>query len=457
MLLVTEAPCHRLTSTTTTTKTTSTFISLEVPVVTVTAEEEGEDPVEFVPSTSPEKLNYFVSEEPVSFQDFLLDNNDLTTSMIPLPPPMDESMDTEVLLTDHHTECSNTDDPKKAMNLKCCRRPYNGHTFSVSPNQVVNITSIVDYSKFSVRHLVNEFELHSKGSGGSSGESTNALEILSHKTVRSPHRTKVRAKLLDNCDTDYTSSEDNQESDSVPILPQFPDSHAVHTGTMSLRDFQTNKSSKKVEKLGCLPFFRKYSSSMSKSSQNKNAVGPGGSHTKNSSGSKSRKGKLMEKLSSESGDCISPLEQLPAKYQSTGVVKQRLEAFEAKASPHSKHQLFFRSHNRSHSATGSSGSLQFESLGHLSQRKSSMPQLGSRSSEFDSPTFQRLPIIQSSSDRKASLDSNGLFKSFPCPMVRGFQNSGSKSFFSTSPNSSSRVQHGSTHPLNLLPRTPTLT
>lgn len=46
-------------------------------------------------------------------------------------------------------------------NLKSCRHPFNGHTFSVSPNQVLNITSLADLTKCSVRHLVNEFELFS--------------------------------------------------------------------------------------------------------------------------------------------------------------------------------------------------------------------------------------------------------------------------------------------------------
>lgn len=363
---------------------TTPTCTLEIPEVTVTADDEAS--IEFMPIEP--SLNYFVHDEQKSnFEPSLLENDPDTSSLcmtsIPPPPPLEEDeadevqMDTTEFLSQHQPECSSTEESKKAMNLKCCRRPYNGHTFSVSPNQVVNITSIVDCSKFSVRHLVNEFEQQSKGSigGGSSGDSTNTLEILSHKSARSPQRTKVRIRPLNNCDTDYTSGEDNQEesNDMVPILPQLMIGTSTASGVTSLRDLQTTKSSKnKGEKLGCLPFFRKYSS-VSKSSQNSK---------KSEGGDKSRKGKILDTVAklSENGDCM---EQLPAKYQSTGVVKQRLEAFEAKAvPPNSKHQLFFRSHNRSHSATGSTvpgspGSLQFDSLAHLSQRKSSMPQLTS--------------------------------------------------------------------------------
>jgi len=353
------------------------------------------------------------------------------------------------------------DDSKKVMSLKCCRRPYNGHTFSVSPNQVVNITAFVDHSKFSVRHLVNEFELHSNRLNQpvcvpDCSTESKTIDTPGYLSLgRNVARGKVR-KHFDRGDTDY-SSEDNQESESLPILSTVQDDdfrHSIHA----------ERPSKKVEKLGCLPFFRKYSSLSSKSSLSKNVVSPSpAQHVKKNSAERSRdkpkdkgpkcKGKILEAVAKlKDGDELSSLEQNACKFQSTGVVKQRLEAFEAKAVPLSKHQLFFRSHNRSHSATGAST---FETISQLSQRKTSMPHLETRNLDFDSPPFShRIPLVQVT-DRKSSLDSNNLYKSNPC--VRGFQNTGGKSFFSTSPGTTSRQQHGSTHPLNLLPRTPTLT
>jgi hypothetical protein len=413
--------------------------------------------------TPEEELMTYLSSEDVPIiteEETVPLHGSITTSSLPaldLPEETQPNSELDTTIIDSQVP----EDSKKIMSLKCCRRPYNGHTFSVSPNQVVNITAFVDHSKFSVRHLVNEFELHSNRLNQincvseCSGESPENYALSS---VRSVTRGKVR-KHFDRGDTDY-SSEDNQESESLPILSGMRNEDLKPS-------LPVEKPHKKAEKLGCLPFLRKYSSLSSKGSLSKNVVSPSpAQHVKKASADRSRdkpkekgpkcKGKIMETVAKlKDGDGLSALEQNPCKYQSTGVVKQRLEAFEAKSVPLSKHQLFFRSHNRSHSATGASASLQFETLSHLSQRKTSMPHLDSRHSDFDSPPFShRIPLVQIP-DRKASLDSNSLYKSNPC--VRGFQNTGSKSFFSTSPGSTSRQQHGSTHPLNLLPRTPTLT
>jgi len=53
--------------------------------------------------------------------------------------------------------------PENKVVLKSARHPFNGHMFSVSPNQVINISSVTDNLRPRVRHLVSEFESHNNG------------------------------------------------------------------------------------------------------------------------------------------------------------------------------------------------------------------------------------------------------------------------------------------------------
>jgi hypothetical protein len=170
-------------------------------------------------------------------------------------------------------------------------------------------------------------------------------------------------------------------------------------------------------------------------------------------------------------------------FQKTGVVKQRLEAFEAKSVP-TLEQYNSRSHNRSHSATGSPSStinmfckdptVDRFSIGH--RRKSSMPHLNSNALIHESSQSNPSINLTATSlfNRKGSLDSNTLFRSIPNMSsrsftVRGFQSPSSQTLSSKFPFSSTRhhrnafgfntassgtrQQHGSTHPLKLLPQT----
>lgn len=359
---------------------------------------------------------------------------------------------------------------RKSISLKCCRKPFNGHTFSVSPNQVINISSVLD-SKFSVRRLVNEFE----------SQSNSQL-----KSLLSPSSADNTAAS----NTGRVVVGDDNNKDDVSAQSSSYESDANSSG-------DDRVSSKKAEGFGCLSFLRRSTHHSFKSDRwqgkdnsNSALIDTPRSFKKGSGDSPCRSRDKLKEKSSYKAKLIGkwPIGHLTTSStenekpefhtMKTGVVKQRLEAFEAKSTiplpKQQQQQLFIRSHSRSHSATGTSSTYPYDNIDPLStyghQRKSSLPQLNNSSSpaavDYDSNSlphrFVSLP------DRKGSLDSS-VFRTFPnanCRSftVRGFQ-SNSKSLFTSSrsksnnvvgyspPSSGNRQQHGSTHPLTHLPTT----
>ena len=420
--------------------------------------------------------------------------------------------------------------------LKCCRRPFNGHTFSVSPNQVVNITSLGNLSKFSVRHLVNEFESHS---------SRNSLNIFPEATSPGSHTNSAMSDATNSASRkvprrrsrdshepaeDQTSKPDSiqdpslendssekQVSDSPAEV--IPNSDSVKPLAMDMSETRNGTDSSDSEAgVGCLTFLKAQhvspiaridrstieaaSNTISKlirSHQAKRSVDANRSREKlkdRGNRSKMRFSHPFSQLKDGSSDSRKQSEFKQTGnvtavgnvnsgvFQKTGVVKQRLEAFEAKSVTPSEQQCNHRSHNRSHSASGSSSSsLNISSkdaakdklsMGH--RRKSSMPHLNSCSLITDSS--QSAPSLNLTSstlfDRKGSLDSSNLFRTVPNAnnrpfTVRGFQPMSSQplstkfpfavgrhqrnSFGFNTSSTGTRQQHGSTHPLKLLPQT----
>lgn len=375
---------------------------------------------------------------------------------------------------------SPTESDRKSISLKCCRKPFNGHTFSVSPNQVINISTILD-SKFSVRRLVNEFESQSNRQLNS-----KLCHLENSAAMSTPNSIEI---------TTATLGEDSSKEDGSGQSTSSYESDANSSG-------DDRVTSKKAETFGCLVSFLRRnhhhnlkSERISKDNSSSLIETPR-SYRKSvgDSPSRSRDKSLKEKsYKAKSKWPVGPLtpstvenEKPEFHTMKTGVVKQRLEAFEAKSTiPLSKQQqsqqqqqhLFLRSHSRSHSATGTSTNYPYETIEPLTsyghQRKSSLPQLNNSQSSPPDYDSNSLPSRYHNHtacipDRKGSLDSSG-FRTFPnasCRSftVRGFQNN-SKSLFSSSrqksnnvvgfnpPASGNRQQHGSTHPLTHLPTT----
>jgi len=492
----------------------------------------------------------------------------------------------------------------KKVNIKCLGHPFNGHTFSVSPNQVVNISA----GKFSVRHLVNEFELHSSRSsmsslgGGASESNNNNNSSNPSAIIFEGEQMKFDSKSWSKRESESSGSENNMLNDGAASNNSSncnSDSNQsdgekdeitvneVTTTTVECTEDQVesqeppnlvpvvekvvSEQRKKPEKFAWAPFFRRNSSSTTKEihipsngsssgtvsapSGTKSSIGnlftgwhsnkkvgeapneakgkgKGKKHAEISSRAEiaakdevaAQNSKVLESFrcsgatTEDSGaienpiptaakvdedaenDCTLPTGNIhSAAYQSTGVVKQRLEAFEAKKVPSSDPvvvpsipcssglQPSTKSHIRSHSAvlssamqpiivpcnanvagttsTASDGEECSMSSTHGHQRKSSMPVLSCSNpdsgsvSEIESnatsaPSFNtaiavpniggphlRLPSTFLT-PRKGSLDSNTLFKTLPKTRnftVRGFQPpgsySGSSSLVSSGPKS----------------------
>lgn len=426
----------------------------------------------------------------------LVSNSSSTNSIKPLElnilPSLEEKLDDTKSPTSQ--DSPDSVNGRKSISLKCCRKPFNGHTFSVSPNQVINISSILD-PKFSVKRLVNEFESqssrqhHSFPSSSILGTSASDNIVATIESTSSPTplslarsgSSRVKSWILnDTCET--TNSTNSDEKDDGSAHSSSYESDANSSGD--------DHGSKKSDAFGCLSFLRrsshhsthfkadnftKDSSSITDSPRNFKKCGETPSRSRDKLKEKtSYKTKIKWPISEAFSNKQKENENNKLEFHNmkTGVVKQRLEAFEAKSTiPLSKQQLFIRSHSRSHSATGTSTTYLYESIEPLSyghQRKSSLPQLNNPSSEYDTSSLSsfphRFPIVNLP-DRKGSLDSS-VFRTFPnanCRSftVRGFQSS-SKSHFNSSRSKSnkggfnsvssgSRQQHGSTHPLTHLP------
>lgn len=421
-------------------------------------------------------------------------------------PTLEEKPDDPKSPTSQDSD-STENSSRKTISLKCCRKPFNGHTFSVSPNQVINISTVLD-SKFSVRRLVNEFESQSNRQlislsspssvpppGGNVVTESNAsisMDTCSPLVLTRSGSSRVKSWIMnETCEITNSSTQvDDKDEGSGQ-------SSSYESDPNSSGDDRVNK---KAEAFGCLSFLRrsshhnthfktdrfsKESSSLIDTPRSFKKTGDSPCRSRDKSKEKSSyKSKIKWPIGHlTSSDIFSNKlkenENNKPEFHTmkTGVVKQRLEVFEAKTTlPLTKQQqqhLFIRSHSRSHSAAGTSSTYPYETIEPLSsyghQRKSSLPQLNNSSSsaDYDSNSLpHRFPIL-SLPDRKGSLDSS-VFRTFPnanCRSftVRGFQ-SNSKSLFTSSrsksnsvgfnsPSSGNRQQHGSTHPLTHLPTT----
>lgn len=415
-------------------------------------------------------------------------NNNVKPLELNILPTLEEKPDDPKSPTSQDSDSTSS---RKNISLKCCRKPFNGHTFSVSPNQVINISSVLD-SKFNVRRLVNEFESQSNRQHNSLLSSTlipfttenNSTVSIDPTSPVGITRSNSRLKpwiMNDSCEVGNNSTGTEDKDDGSAQSSSY-ESDANSSGD--------DRVTKRSEAFGCLSFLRRNShhnshfkgdrftketSTLIDSPRcfKKSGDSPCRSRDKLKEKS-SYKTKMKWPISDVFSNKLKENENKKPEFHNmkTGVVKQRLEAFEAKSTiPLSKQQqLFIRSHNRSHSATGTSTTYTYESLEPLSyghQRKSSLPQLNNSPPDFDTSSLpHRFPIV-SLPDRKGSLDSS-VFRTFPnanCRSftVRGFQ-SNSKSLFTSSrsksnnvgfnsSSSGSRQQHGSTHPLTHLPTT----
>ncbi|CAL8129737.1 unnamed protein product [Orchesella dallaii] len=447
---------------------------VEVPIVKIFDDSQSDCNMDTEESETPVPESMMETPSPVELPEEVPDGLNVKPLELNILPTLEEKPDDPKSPTSQDSDSSS----RKNISLKCCRKPFNGHTFSVSPNQVINISTILD-SKFSVRRLVNEFESQSNRQLNSllasipdSNNTVNMEQTSPTSITRSSSR--VKSWVMNDAETNNSAGEDNQDNGSTQ-------SSSYESDANSSGD---DRVSKKPEGLGCLSFlklrsshshfkdrFPKETSSLIDTSKSFRKSGDSPCRSRDKLKEKTYKSKIKWPMDVFSNKMKENENNKPEfHHMKTGVVKQRLEAFEAKSTiPLSKQQYFIRSHSRSHSATGTSTTYPYDSIEPLSyghQRKSSLPQLNN-STDFDSSSLpHRFPIV-SLPDRKGSLDSN-VFRTFPnanCRSftVRGFQ-SNSKSLFSSSrsksnnvgcnpPSSGSRQQHGSTHPLTHLPTT----